>query len=162
MVPLAATVGDMEVGRISGTRVVRSAGELLDAVQSDAMEIVVQGTIAGIPMITLRPGVTLRNGTLTFGAKGVRLTRDNTLDGVTVETAEDEVAILNDTGVDDLGTLTLRNVRTIGQVLILADDRVGAGHVLVSVAVPSGRMASVWRPSRARSLYGIGKLMRIP
>jgi len=152
----------MEVGRISGTRVVRSAGELLDAVQSDAMEIVVQGTIAGMPMITLRPGVTLRNGTLTFGAKGVRLTRDNTLDGVTVETAEDEVAILNDTGVDDLGTLTLRNVRTIGQVLILADDRVGAGHVLVSVAVPSGRMASVWRPSRARSLYGIGKLMRIP
>ena len=49
----------------------------------------------GMPMITLKPGVTLRNGTLTFGAKGVRLTRDNTLDGVTVVTAEDEVAILN-------------------------------------------------------------------
>jgi hypothetical protein len=116
---------------MSKTRVVHSAGELVEAVESDVMEIVVQGAIAGMPMITLRPGVTLRNGTLTFGAKGVRLTWDNTLDGVTVLTAEDEVAILNDTTVDDLGTLTLRNVRTTGQVLLLADNRVGNGHVLV-------------------------------
>jgi hypothetical protein len=75
--------------------------------------------------------VKLRGGTLSFGAKGVRLTRDNELDGVTVLTEDDEVAILNDTSVVDLGTLTLRGVRTTGQVLLLAADAVRAGHVVV-------------------------------
>lgn len=89
------------------------------------------GTIAGSPMITVPPGVTLRGGVLKFGAKGVRLTSDNTLDGMTVLTADDEVAILNDTGVADIGTLTLRNVRTVGQVLLLAEEAVRAGHVQV-------------------------------
>lgn len=61
----------------------------------------------------------------------MRLTADNTLDGVTVLTADDEVAILNDTSVADMGTLTLRNVRAAGQVLLLAEDAVRSGHVHV-------------------------------
>jgi hypothetical protein len=113
------------------SRVVTNASELLEAVASDAAEIEVRGTVSGMPMITLRPGVTLRGGVLEFGAKGVRLTSENTLDGLTVRTAVDEVALLNDTSVDDLGTLTLRNVTTVGQVLLLADDSVRAGHVVV-------------------------------
>lgn len=113
------------------TRVVRDASELLDAVGSDATNIEVQGTIAGMPMITLRPGVTLRGGVLEFGAKGVRLTSQNTLEGLTIHTAEDEVAILNDTSVEDLGTLTLRNVTTAGQVLLLAAGAVRWGDVVV-------------------------------
>lgn len=108
-----------------------NAEELLDAVASNAAEIEVRGTVSGMPMITLKPGVVLRGGVLEFGAKGVRLTSQNTLDGVTVRTAADEVALLNDTSVDDLGTLTLRNVTTVGQVLLLADDSVQAGHVVV-------------------------------
>jgi hypothetical protein len=48
-----------------------------------------------------------------------------------VLTADHEVAILNDTSVADLGTLTLRDVRTTGQVLLVADDAVRAGHVRV-------------------------------
>lgn len=112
-------------------RVVGNAQELLDAVASEAVEIEVAGTVSGMPMITLKPGVALRGGVLEFGAKGVRLTSQNTLDGVTVRTVEDEVAVLNDTSVDDLGTLTLRNVVTAGQVLLLADGSVRAGHVVV-------------------------------
>ena len=116
---------------MSESRVVGNAEGLLDAVASDAAEIEVRGTVSGMPMITLKPGVVLRGGVLEFGAKGVRLTSQNTLDGVTVRTAADEVALLNDTSVDDLGTLTLRNVTTVGQVLLLADDSVRAGHVVV-------------------------------
>lgn len=116
---------------MSERRVVGNAEELLDAVASDAAEIEVRGTVSGMPMITLRPGVVLCGGVLEFGAKGVRLTSQNTLDGVTVRTAVDEVALLNDTSVGDLGTLTLRNVTTVGQVLLLADDSVRAGHVVV-------------------------------
>ena len=40
---------------------------------------------------------------LRFGAKGIRLTSDNTLDGVTVLCPHDEVAILNDTTVAGWG-----------------------------------------------------------
>jgi hypothetical protein len=116
---------------MSKSTVVDSAASLLDAIQSDAREIEIRGTISGMPMITLNPGVTLRGGTLKFGAKGVRLTRDNILDGVTVLTEDDEIAILNDTGVSDLGTLTLRGIRVTGQVLLLAEDAVRRGHVLV-------------------------------
>lgn len=116
---------------MSASVIVEDAGELLDAVSSDAAVIEVRGAISGMPMITLRPGVTLRGGTLQFGAKGVRLTSGNTLEEVTVSTAQDEVAILNDTSVADLGTLTLRGVSTSGQVLLLADDAVRAGHVVV-------------------------------
>ena len=111
--------------------VVGSASELADAVASGAKLIEVGGTISGSPMVTLPAGTTLRGGTLEFGAKGVRLTRDNTLDGVTIRTADHELAVLNDTSLDDFGTLTLRDVTTRGQVLILAEDRVRAGHVQV-------------------------------
>lgn len=113
------------------SRSVTTAAELTEALSDGTREIEIAGTISGSPMITVPPGVTLRGGTLQFGAKGVRLTADNTLDGVTVITADDEVAILNDTGVADLGTLTLRDVRTRGQVLILAEDAVRAGYVRV-------------------------------
>lgn len=67
-----------------------------------------------------------------FGAKGVRLTKDNTLDGVTVLTTDDEVAILNGTVVPELGTLTLRDVTARGQVLLVADDQVRVGHIQIA------------------------------
>ncbi|WP_202863576.1 hypothetical protein [Ornithinimicrobium avium] len=91
--------------------------------------IEVDGVITGSPMITLPPGTTLRGGTLRFGARGVRLTSDNTLEGITIEVPLQEAAILNATSVEDLGTLVLRNVRTRGQVALLAQDRVRAGRI---------------------------------
>jgi hypothetical protein len=116
---------------MDGSVSVETAADLLGAVSSGVKAIEVKGTISGMPMITLSPGVSLRGGTLKFGAKGLRLTRDNTVENVTVQTAEHEVAILNDTSVADLGTLTLRNVRTTGQLLLLAEGNVRGGHVLV-------------------------------
>lgn len=116
---------------MSAATVVKTPAELLEAIKTGAMEIEVEGTLRGMPMITLNPGVSLRGGVLQFGAKGVRLTRDNTLEGVTVQTADHEVAILNDTSVSDLGTLTLRDVRANGQVLLLAAEAVRGGRVVV-------------------------------
>ena len=116
---------------MTGWRVVSTAVELSAALQAGAEAIEVRGEVSGMPMITLGPGVRLRGGTLRFGAKGVRLTRDNVLEDVTIRTADHEAAILNDTSVADLGTLTLRNVRTSGQVLLVARDAVRAGHVQV-------------------------------
>lgn len=113
------------------TATVTTAQELARALDEGVQDITVEGEIAGAPELTLPPGTALRGGTLVFGAKGLRLTSDNTLEDVTVRTSEQEAAIVNDTGVEDLGTLTLRRVRTRGQVALLAEDRVRAGHVRV-------------------------------
>lgn len=131
---------------------VRTAGELADAIAAGASEITVEGEITGSPMITLPPGARLRGGVLRFGAKGIRLTSDNTLADVTVETADDEVAILNDTSVPDMGTLTLRNVRTTGQVLLVADRAVRSGHV----AIDGLRIDRADVRGRARRPHGFG------
>jgi hypothetical protein len=112
------------------TVTVCDAAGLADALAT-ADDIEIEGTIAGTPMISLRPGVRLRGGTLRFGASGIRLTSDNVLDGVTVIVPDWELAIFNDTSATDLGRLTLRNVRTRGQVLLVADRAVRAGHVEV-------------------------------
>jgi hypothetical protein len=71
---------------------VTGPAELLDALAT-ADDIEVDGSLAGMPMITLRPGVTLRGGTLRFGAKGVRTTSDNILEDMTVIVPDWEVAI---------------------------------------------------------------------
>jgi hypothetical protein len=101
---------------------VATAGELAEAIDAGATEIIVEGRISGSPSITLPPGTVLRGGQLVFSAKGVRLTRNNTLRDITITTTPYEVAVYNDTSVPDTGTLTFENVTTIGQVLILADD----------------------------------------
>jgi hypothetical protein len=125
---------------------VTGPAELLDALAT-ADDIEVDGSLAGMPMITLRPGVTLRGGTLRFGAKGVRLTSDNILEDMTVIVPDWEVAIGNDTAIGDFGRLTLRNVRTRGQVLLVADDAVRRGHVEVDgLAVASADLRG--RPDR--------------
>lgn len=100
---------------------VGSAAELAAAIGAGATQIEVQGTISGIPSITLPPGVSLRGGELVFSAKGVRLSRDNTLRDIKITTTPYEVAVYNDTSQPDAGTLTFENVTTVGQVLILVD-----------------------------------------
>ena len=110
---------------------VSTPGDFTEAVGREGAQVEVAGVIAGMPMARLAPGVHVRGGRLMFGAKGLQLTRDNRLEGVAVETAEHELAILNDPSQDTLGTLELEDVRTVGQVCLLADDRVRSGHVAV-------------------------------
>jgi len=113
------------------TRVVTNADELQEAVKRGHAHITVQGEIKGMPMVALQPGQTLSGGTLHFGARGVQLSRDNTLSDITIRTSDTERAVLNDTSVADLGTLTLRNVRTTGQVALLIGRSTRGGHVRV-------------------------------
>lgn len=109
-----------------------TAADLLEAVRAGVPAIEVDGVVRGMPMVTLAPGVRLRGGVLEFGAKSMRLTRDNVLEDVAVHCPEHEAAILNDTSVADFGTLALRGVRVTGQVLLLARDAVRSGHVAVN------------------------------
>lgn len=121
-----------------------------------AGDIEVDGCLTGMPMLSLRPSVTLRGGTLRFGAKGVRLSSGNRLEDVTIIVPDHEVAISNDTSVSDLGRLALRNVHTRGQVLLLADGAVRAGHIEVdSLAVASADVRG--RPDRPHG-FGVDAL----
>ena len=100
---------------------VSTAQELQEAITAGAAEIVIAGRIAGSPSITLPEGTTLCGGELAFLAKGVRLTRDNTLRDITITTTPYEVAVYNDTSVQDAGILRFENVSTVGQVYLVAE-----------------------------------------
>ncbi len=110
---------------------VSDATDLQRAIDQRAAHIVVTGEVSGMPMVTLGEGQRLSGGTLRFGASGVRLTRDNLLEDITILCPEHERAVLNDTSVPDFGTLSLREVRTEGQALLCARDATRAGRVLV-------------------------------
>lgn len=113
------------------TMAVRTAEELIAAAATPGVRIEVEGTVTGIPSITLLPGTTLHGGTLVFGARGVRLTRDNALEGVTISAPAYETAVSNDTSYDDLGTLRLHDVTARGQVVLLAEGAIRAGEIRV-------------------------------
>ena len=63
---------------------VASAAELLGALGDGAYDIRIVWTIAGTPSIRLQPGVMLRGGSLVFGARGVVLSTDNTLEDMEI------------------------------------------------------------------------------
>src|SRR6266498_640674 len=119
-------------------RTVSTVGDLVAAAADEAIRrIVVEGEISGVPSLRLAPGQQLVGGsdgaTLVFadGVDGLRLSRDNEVSRLRLRADPSRRAIFNDTAVDDLGTVRLSAVTAWGQVQILADERVRAGHVVV-------------------------------
>lgn len=108
---------------------VSSVAELNAAPASGATGIEVVGSLRGMPSLTLPPGIGLYGGELVFGAKDLRLTSNNTVQDITIRTAAHELAIYNDAGVEDLGTLRLVNVSTHGQVYLCAQGSVRSGRI---------------------------------
>jgi hypothetical protein len=117
-------------------RSVSTLEDLLAAVGDQAIRrITVEGEIAGAPSLWLAPGqqlVGVGDGAAVLfahGVEGVRLSRDNELSHIRLQVEPELRAIFNDTAVDGLGTVRLVDVTTVGQVQILATERVRAGHV---------------------------------
>ena len=119
--------------------VVSSVAELVRAAQDpDIRQIVVDGELAEVPAIRLLPGQVLLgqgdDAALIFaaGIDGLQLSTDNEVHGLHLVASPDRRAIHNDTQVESLGRLVLGEVTTIGQVQILARDKVRSGHVEVA------------------------------
>lgn len=106
------------------TTKVTTAQELAEAINNGAQDIVVEGVIEGSPSVTLPEGATISGGTLKFLAKGLRLSKNNTLRDITVETTDYEVAIYNDTSIEDAGVMRFENVETVGQVYVIAEGAI--------------------------------------
>ena len=119
--------------------IVSNVAELVRAAQdSDIRQIVVSAELTEVPAIRLSPGQVLLgqgdDAALIFaaGIDGLQLTMDNEVHGLHLVASPDRRAIHNDTQVESLGRLVLGEVTTIGQVQIVARDKVRSGHVEVA------------------------------
>jgi hypothetical protein len=98
-------------------------------------QITITGHLTESPSLRLSPGQSLRGAdkstTITFAndADGVQLSSDNQIERLRLEVIPNKRAIFNDTSVDSLGRIELRNLTTTGRVQILARDKVRGGHV---------------------------------
>src|SRR5271170_5423466 len=116
-------------------RVVATAVELVAATKDASVQkITVRGSLTSVPSLRLAPGQVLcgadAHAAIIFaGVDGVQLSCDNQIRGLSLQTKPDKRAIFNDTSVGSLGRILLAQVTAIGQVQILARDRVRGGHI---------------------------------
>jgi hypothetical protein len=97
--------------------------------------VIVTADLAEVPGFLLSPGQTLRgNGQgirFAAGQDGVRLSSDNEIAGLVLMTETTHCALLNDTSVEGLGRMSLRDLSVVGCIRLLARDNVRGGHVEV-------------------------------
>ncbi|HTV48568.1 MAG TPA: hypothetical protein VMG59_09005 [Phycisphaerae bacterium] len=120
----------------SNRREVSTAAELIAAARDASVgRIVISADLTGVPALRLSPGQTLTasdlNKTIRFadGQDGIQLSANNTVENLQLITTPDKRVLFNDTTVDDFGRFDLRNVKLTGVTLLLAADRIRAGHV---------------------------------
>jgi hypothetical protein len=118
------------------TRQVSTVCELQAAVtNAKVRQIVVSAPIVEVPTLRLSHGRTLTGtdaqSALRFapGSDGLELSVDNRVEGLQLIADSDKRAVFNDTAVEHLGRLTLRDLKVEGVVQLLARDRVRSGHV---------------------------------
>lgn len=101
---------------------VKDSASLQEAVHQEAAHIEIQGQITDLPSLKLSPGTRLRgvgpDVELHFkeGLPGLLLSADHQIADLRLVTDETQIALGLADDVDDLGTLTISNVRTLGRV----------------------------------------------
>ena len=110
--------------------------ELLEAVGNTGRgEIYIEGDLADLPVLQLRPGVSLQgkgaSSIVRFaaGTDGIQLSADNTVRDLTVVADADRRAVFNDTGHAGLGRIGLSALRLTGNLRFLAAGEVRGGHI---------------------------------
>ncbi|MFT4067639.1 hypothetical protein [Paraburkholderia sp.] len=110
--------------------------ELLAAVADAAVvHITVAANLDGLPTLRLRPGQSLTGGNpgtsmhFVSGQDGLQLSTDNQVENLRLVTDLDRRAIFNDTTVESLGRLVMRDLDVTGVVQLLAREKVRGGHI---------------------------------
>lgn len=116
-------------------REVSSTADLLAAADdADVRCIVMLADLDDVPTFGLSPGQTLTGGgecvaiRFAAGQDGLQLSVDNQVERLQLITDTDRRAVFNDTRVEQLGRLVLRDLQVNGMVQLLARDRVRGGH----------------------------------
>ena len=119
-------------------REVSTVGELLAAVADTSVRAVsVTTELTGVPSLRLAPGQSLRAANsaaalrFSAGEDGLQVSKDNLVEGMELSTSPNRRALFNDTEIEQLGRLVIRNVRTCGLVQLLAKNSVRGGYVEV-------------------------------
>jgi hypothetical protein len=105
------------------------------AANTEVRQILVSASIGDLPTLRLSPGQMLTGtdarSALRFaeGSHGLELSADNRVEGLQLIADRDKRALFNDTGVEQLGRLVLRDLIVEGVVQLLARDQVRSGHV---------------------------------
>ena len=113
-----------------------SVSGLVNAVLSKIKVVSVAGRIANVPSIQLSPGqqiVGRDNAAIVFssGVDGIQVTSNNMIRDVRLQVEPERRAIFTDPTIQALGEVSISNVVAVGQVQILARDKVRSGHVNV-------------------------------
>lgn len=101
---------------------VKDNASLQEAVEQEAAHIEVEGRITDLPSLRLSPGTRLRgvgpDAELHFreGLPGLLLSANHQIADLRLVTDETQIALGLADDTDDLGALTIRNVRTLGRV----------------------------------------------
>ena len=118
------------------SRLVATTRELLEAtLDTSTSEIRVAGELSDLPVLQLRPGISLRgddpSSILRFaaGADGVQLSADNVIAELEIVVDPDRRAVFNETSYPTLGRIGLSALRITGNVRLLATGLVQGGHV---------------------------------
>lgn len=118
---------------------VSSAEELRQAAGSAGpKQIIVRGKIVNAPSLCLPPGTELvgegESPTIEFqpGGDGVQLTSNNIVRNLSLLTSPGYRAIFNQQDRDNIGTMVIESVHSIGQVQIITEGITQAGHVSIS------------------------------
>ncbi|HUC68710.1 MAG TPA: hypothetical protein VMA53_25060 [Stellaceae bacterium] len=119
-------------------REISTVAELLAAAaDANVRRLTLVSDLDGLPTFRLSPGqeLTAASGKVALrfapGQDGVQLSTDNRIEGLDLSTGLDRRALYNDTRVERLGRLVLRNLRVAGVVHLLARDQVRSGDVEV-------------------------------
>ena len=119
-------------------KVVITVDELIAATKDAKCEqIAIRSKLTNVPSVRLSPGQSLRGigvrAGITFveGADGLQLSSNNKIRNIDLTTSPNKRAIFNDTNIDTLGRIELRGVTAIGQIQIVARNKVRGGHVIV-------------------------------
>ncbi|NIK79901.1 hypothetical protein FHS15_005075 [Paenibacillus castaneae] len=116
--------------------IVSTVEELVNAAGNQAIEVIrVRGKIMDSPSLNLSPGQQLvgeGDSVIEFkrGVDGIEVCRDNKIEGLTIIVESSCRAVLNSSNVESFGTISLINVKTIGEIQILATGSVRSGHVV--------------------------------
>ncbi len=112
-----------------------NVADLLDAAgRPEVRRIVVTAELADVPMVWLAAGQVLEGADSALirfapGQDGLQLSADNTVENLQIATDPERRALFNDTSVESLGRLHLRQLRIQGTVRLLACEHVRHGHV---------------------------------
>jgi len=119
-------------------KVAFTVDELIAATKdAKCQQIIIRGKLTNAPSVRLSPGQSLRGmgvrAGIIFveGTDGLQLSSNNKIRNIDLTTSPNKRAIFNDTNIDTLGRIELRGVTAIGQIQIVARNKVQGGHVIV-------------------------------